>query len=63
METQQKCKYLSIRNIQEEYLPISRKKIRSFVKQHLTVKMIGGRMYVDREDLEAYLSGMDNPAV
>ena len=49
-------KYLTISDIQREYLPISKKKIREFVKEHLYVKLIGGRIYVEREALEALLS-------
>ena len=49
-------KYLNISDIQTEYLPISKKKIREFVKEHLYVKMIGGRIYVERVALETLLS-------
>ena len=49
-------KYLTISDIQTEYLPISKKKIREFVKEHLYVKLIGGRIYVERAALEALLS-------
>ena len=49
-------KYLNISDIQREYLPISKKKIREFVKEHLYVKLIGGRIYVERAALEALLS-------
>lgn len=49
-------KYLSIDDIQNEYLPVSKKKIRSFAKQYLNAKMIGGRLYVERESLEKVLS-------
>ena len=49
-------KYLTISDIQREYLPISKKKIREFVKEHLYVKMIGGRIYVERAALETLLS-------
>ena len=49
-------KYLSIRDIQNEYLPLSNKKIREFVKEHLYVKKIGNRIYVERTALEALLS-------
>lgn len=49
-------KYLNIDNIQKEYLPISKKKIRIFVKLYLPVKQIGGRIYVEREALEDLLS-------
>ena len=50
-------KYLNISDIQTEYLPISKKKIRELVKEHLYVKMIGGRIYVERAALEDLLSG------
>ena len=49
-------KYLSIDEIQNEYLPVSKKKIRSFAKQYLNAKMIGGRLYVERKSLEMLLS-------
>lgn len=49
-------KYLTIAEIQTEYLPISKKKIREFVKEHLYVKMIGNRIYVERAALETLLS-------
>ena len=49
-------KYLTVNDIQREYLPISKKKIREFVKKHLYVKMIGGRIYVERAALETLLS-------
>ena len=43
----------------KEYLPISKKKIRSFVKKYMPVKFIGGRMYVERSLLEQLLSDTD----
>lgn len=49
-------KYLTVSDIQMEYLPISKKKIREFVKEHLHVKKIGNRIYVERTALEALLS-------
>ena len=49
-------KYLTISEIQDEYLPISKKKIREFVNEHLYVKRIGGRFYVERTALEALLT-------
>ena len=51
-------KYVSIDDIQREYLPVS-KKIRALVKQYLPVKTIGGRMFVQRETLERLLSDPD----
>ena len=49
-------KYVSIDNIQKEYLPISKKKIRNLAKQYLNPKMIGGRLYVERKSLEMLLT-------
>ena len=49
-------KYVSIDNIQKEYLPISKKKIRNLAKQYLNAKMIGGRLYVERKSLEMLLT-------
>jgi hypothetical protein len=53
-------KYLSILDIQKEYLPISKKKIREFVKKYLNIKVIGGRIYVERDLLEALLSNTEH---
>ena len=58
--TQLKRKYVSIDDIHKEYLPVGKKRIRMLVKKYLNVKMIGGRIYVDREALEKLLS---NPEV
>ena len=52
-------KYLNIDDIQKEYLPVSKKKIRSFVKRYLPIKMIGGRIFVERELLESLLKDPD----
>lgn len=41
MDELQKCQYICITDIQKEYLPISRKKLRIFVKRYLDTKMIG----------------------
>ena len=35
---------MSIDDIQKEYLPVSKKKIRAFVKKYLNFKLIGGRI-------------------
>lgn len=58
--TQLKRKYVSIDDIHKEYLPVGKKRIRMLVKKYLNIKMIGGRIYVDREALEKLLS---NPEV
>ena len=52
-------KYLTINEIQKEYLPVSKKRIRLFVKKYLNVKMIGNRIFIDREHLEALLDSPD----
>ena len=51
-----KRKYLTIDEVQQEYLPICKKKIRSLMKENLSVRMIGGRMYIERVELERLLA-------
>ena len=51
-----KRKYVSINEINKEYLPVSKKRIRTFVKKYMPVKLIGGRMFVERDLLERLLS-------
>lgn len=50
---------MSIDDIQKEYLPVSKKRIRIFVKKYLPVKLIGGRIYVERAGLERLLADPD----
>lgn len=47
--------YLSINEIYNEYLPVSKKKLRVYVKD-LPYRKIGGRIYVEREAFENWLS-------
>ena len=54
-----KRKYLTVDDIQKEYLPLSKKRIRTLVKMYLPVKMIGGRLYTERAQLEALLADDD----
>ena len=56
MKTVAERKYLTIGDIQREYLPISTKKLRQFVKEHSLTHYIGNRIYVERCALEALLS-------
>ena len=56
MEMKVTRKFLSIDDIQREYLPVSKKRIRMFVKKYLPVKVIGSRMFVDRVALEELLN-------
>ena len=57
MNSNTERRYLSVRDIQAEYLPISKKKIRELVNEHLIVHKIGNRIYVERAALEALLNG------
>ena len=50
-------KYLSIDDIQKEYLPISKKRLRVLVKKYLETKIIGNRIFVERNELEQLLQG------
>lgn len=56
MATKIERRYLSVKEIQKEYLPISVKKIREFIKKNTTVTTIGGRIYVLRYELEAAIN-------
>lgn len=56
---QAKRKYLNIDEIQKEYLPVSKKRIRCLVKKYLNSKVIGGHIYTDREELERLLADPD----
>ncbi len=51
-----KRQYVTISEIQEEYLPISKKKIRILVKKYLPTRMLGNRIFVDRAKLEELLA-------
>ena len=53
-------KYLTIADIQKQYLPISKKKIRELVKKYLNIKIIGGRIYVEHELLERLLKDAEH---
>ena len=54
-----KRQYVTITEIQEEYLPISKKKIRVLVKRYLPTRMLGNRIFVDRQKLEELLASED----
>lgn len=55
MDMEVRRRYLSIDDIHKQYLPISKKKIRTLVKHNLPVVTIGSRLYVNRTDLEDFL--------
>lgn len=52
-------KYLTITQIQQQYLPLSKKRIRALVKQYLDAKILGGRIFVERSQLEALLNSTE----
>ena len=54
-----KRQYVTISEIQDEYLPISKKKIRILVRKYLPTRMLGNRIFVDREKLEELLARED----
>lgn len=55
-----KRQYVTISDIQREYLPISKKKIRVLVKKYLPAKMLGNRIFVERGKLEELLANPDS---
>ena len=54
-----KRQYLTISDIQNEYLPISKKKIRILVKKYLPTRMLGNRIFMERQKLEELLASED----
>lgn len=48
--------FVSISEITEKYLPVSKKKARRFVMLYLSPKRIGNSIYVDRTELETLLA-------
>lgn len=54
-----KRQYVTIAEIQDEYLPISKKKIRVLVKKYLPSRMLGNRIFVERAKLEELLASED----
>lgn len=52
-------KYLTIDDIQKEYLHIGKKRLRMFVKKYLETKVIGNRIFVERAELENLLKSSE----
>ena len=52
--------YITIDDIQRDYLPISKKRIRMIVNEHIQTLRIGNKILVDRKQLEHFLK---NPPV
>lgn len=54
--SEQKPQWISVSEIQKEYLPISKKAIRRMLKQNLDIARTGGKkILVERTQLEAFL--------
>ena len=54
--TELKRAYMSVDDIEREFLPMSKKKIREFVVNNLRYTKIGGRIYVPRQELETWFN-------
>ena len=51
--------WVGISEIQERYLPLSKRRVRKFIALYLEPKRFGHRIFVEREKLEALLSDPD----
>ena len=54
-----KSALVGITEIRKQYINLSPKRVRRFVKLYLDVKYIGNRIFVERDKLEALLSDPD----
>ena len=54
-----RSKLVGITEITRLYLPLSKKRARRFVKTYLDPKIIGNRIFVERDKLEALLNDPD----
>ena len=52
-------KLVGIADIRKQYINLSPKRIRRFVKLYLDPKLIGNKLFVERDKLEALLSDPD----
>ena len=50
--------FIGVKEIQEKYLPVSKKKIRKMLNSHMDVKRNGNRILVNREQ---FLNFINNP--
>jgi hypothetical protein len=58
-----KSMLVDINEIQEKYLPISKKRIRNIANKYLRTVRIGNKILVDREQLEAFLRDPDRERI
>lgn len=59
MKTENERMYIGIAEIQEKYLPFSKKKIITFVKKYVPYHKIGRSVYVEKEALESVLKSTE----
>lgn len=58
-----KTYFIDISEIQAEYLPLSKKKIRKIVTTYIRTMRIGKKILVDREQLESFLRDPDRDRI
>ena len=54
-ETQNTTEWIDVNEIQEKYLPISKKAIRKFLKEHLDIAKTGKKILVERKQFLDFL--------
>ena len=60
MKNEMERMYVGIAEIQERYLPFSKKKIIAFIKKYVPYHKIGRSIYAEREALEAVLKSAEH---
>lgn len=55
MSEEKSTQWIDVNEIQEKYLPISKKAIRKLLKDNLDVARTGKKLLVERNQLEAFL--------
>lgn len=55
MSEEKSTQWIDVNEIQEKYLPISKKAIRKILKENLDVAKTGKKLLVERNQLEAFL--------
>ena len=55
LETQNTTEWIDVNEIQEKYLPISKKAIRKILKEHLDIAKTGKKILVERQQFLDFL--------
>lgn len=55
LETQNTTEWIDVNEIQEKYLPISKKAIRKILKEHLDIARTGKKILVERKQFLDFL--------